>query len=45
MINGQVFIAARYGFEGVLPDTIAIRIVEQEMIPLFNQDAVVLALI
>lgn len=39
--KGQVFIAVGYGLEGVLPDAIAKRIVEQEMIPLFKQDAVV----
>lgn len=37
--KGQVFIAVGYGLEGVLPDAIAKRIVENEMIPLFKQGA------
>lgn len=37
--KGQVFIATGYGLEGVLPDAISKRIVEQEMIPLFKQGA------
>lgn len=36
--KGQVFIATGYGLEGVIPDAIAKRIVEQEMIPRFKQD-------
>jgi uncharacterized protein len=35
--RGEVFIAPGYGLEGVLPDAIAKRIVENEMIPLFKQ--------
>jgi uncharacterized protein len=36
--RGQVFIATGYGLEGVLPDAISKRIVEQEMIPRFKQE-------
>lgn len=36
--NGQAFIASGYGLEGVLPDAICFRIVEQEMIPRFRED-------
>lgn len=35
--RGEVFIAPGYGIEGVLPDAIAKRIVEREMIPYFKQ--------
>jgi uncharacterized protein len=35
--RGEVFIAPGYGLEGVLPDAIAKRIVENEMIPRFKQ--------
>jgi uncharacterized protein len=35
--RGEVFIAPGYGIEGVLPDAIAKRIVEIEMIPYFKQ--------
>lgn len=35
--KGEVFIAPGYGLEGVLPDAIAKRIVEKEMIPYFKQ--------
>jgi uncharacterized protein len=35
--RGEVFIAPGYGLEGVLPDAIAKRIVEREMIPYFKQ--------
>ena len=39
--KGSTFIATGYGLEGILPDAIAKRIVEQEMIPRFkNQDYV-----
>lgn len=34
--KGQTFIATGYGLEGVLPDAIAKRIVENEMIPYFK---------
>lgn len=36
--RGKAFIATGYGMEGVLPDAIAKRIVEQEMIPSFKQE-------
>jgi uncharacterized protein len=36
--KGQVFIATGYGLEGVLPDAIGRRIVENEMIPRFKQN-------
>ncbi len=36
--RGQAFIATGYGLEGVIPDALAKRIVEQEMIPSFKQD-------
>lgn len=35
--RGDAFIASGYGLEGVLPDAIAKRIVENEMIPYFKQ--------
>lgn len=35
--RGEVFIAPGYGLEGVLPDAIAKRIVEGEMIPYFKK--------
>lgn len=35
--RGETFIAPGYGLEGVLPDAIAKRIVEVEMIPYFKQ--------
>ncbi len=35
--NGKAFIATGYGLEGVIPDALAKRIVEQEMIPAFKQ--------
>lgn len=35
--KGEVFIATGYGVEGVLPDAIAKRIIENEMIPHFKQ--------
>lgn len=35
--RGEAFIATGYGVEGVVPDAIANRIVEQEMIPAFKQ--------
>ena len=35
--KGDAFIATGYGLEGVLPDAIAKRIVENEMIPAFKQ--------
>jgi len=35
--RGETFIAPGYGLEGVLPDAIAKRIVENEMIPSFKQ--------
>ncbi|MAY82964.1 MAG: hypothetical protein CMP59_02425 [Flavobacteriales bacterium] len=36
--KGHAFIATGYGLEGVLPDAIAKRIVENEMIPYFKQN-------
>lgn len=36
--RGEVFIAPGYGLEGVLPDAIAKRIVENEMIPRFKNN-------
>lgn len=36
--RGQAFIAAGYGLEGVIPDALAKRIIELEMIPRFKQD-------
>lgn len=36
--KGQVYIATGYGLEGVLPDAIAKRIVEVEMIPAFKNN-------
>ena len=38
--KGQVFIATGYGLEGVLPDAIGRRIVENEMIPRFKKNDV-----
>jgi uncharacterized protein len=35
--RGQVFIATGYGVEGAVPDAIAKRIVEHEIIPYFNK--------
>ena len=35
--NGKAFIATGYGLESVIPDALAKRIVEQEMIPFFKQ--------
>jgi uncharacterized protein len=35
--RGDAFIASGYGLEGVLPDAICKRIVDQEMIPYFKQ--------
>ena len=36
--SGQVYIGVGYGLEGAIPDAIAKRIVEQEMIPLLKQN-------
>lgn len=36
--KGQVYIAVGYGLEGVIPDAIAKRIVENEMIPHFREN-------
>ena len=36
--RGEVFIATGYGMEGVIPDAIAKRIVENEMIPEFKRN-------
>lgn len=36
--KGQAFIATGYGLEGVVPDAIANRIVDKEMIPHFKQN-------
>ncbi len=36
--KGEAFIATGYGIEGVIPDAIADRIVENEMIPKFKQN-------
>jgi len=36
--KGEAFIAPGYGLEGVIPDAIAKRIVEHEMIPEFKRD-------
>ena len=36
--RGQARISVGYGLEGVIPDALAKRIVEQEMIPYFNND-------
>lgn len=36
--RGEAFIATGYGLEGVIPDAIARRIVENEMIPHFRND-------
>ena len=35
--KGQIYIATGYGLEGILPDAIGKRIVENEMIPYFKQ--------
>lgn len=37
-LRGQAFIATGYGLEGVVPDAVANRIVENEMIPRFKQN-------
>ncbi|GAG06182.1 unnamed protein product, partial [marine sediment metagenome] len=36
--KGEVFIATGYGLEGVVPDAIANRIVDKEIIPRFKQE-------
>lgn len=36
--KGQAYIVIGYGLEGYIPDAIAKRIVDQEMIPFFQQD-------
>lgn len=36
--KGEIFIATGYGLEGVIPDAIAKRIVEHEIIPSFKQN-------
>ena len=36
--RGQAFIATGYGLEGVVPDAVANRIVDKEMIPRFKQN-------
>ena len=36
--SGQVYIAVGYGLEGAIPDAIAKRIVENEMIPRFREN-------
>lgn len=36
--RGEAFIATGYGLEGVLPDAVCKRIVDNEMIPFFRQD-------
>ncbi len=36
--QGEVFIAIGYGLEGVIPDALANRIIENEMIPEFRQN-------
>lgn len=36
--QGQVYIAVGYGLEGAIPDAVAKRIVENEMIPRFRQN-------
>lgn len=36
--SGQVYIAVGYGLEGAIPDAIAKRIVENEMIPRFQEE-------
>lgn len=36
--RGHAYIATGYGLEGAIPDALAKRIVEQEMIPLFRQN-------
>jgi uncharacterized protein len=36
--RGHAYIATGYGLEGVIPDALAKRIVENEMIPLFRQN-------
>lgn len=37
-LKGQAFIATGYGLEGVVPDAVANRIVDNEMIPRFEQN-------
>ncbi len=37
-VRGQAFIATGYGLEGVVPDAVANRIVDNEMIPRFKQN-------
>lgn len=37
-LRGQAFIATGYGLEGVVPDAVANRIVDNEMIPRFKQN-------
>ena len=36
--RGDVFVAPGYGLEGIIPDAIANRVVNQEMIPRFSQN-------
>lgn len=36
--RGQVFIATGYGLEGAVPDAVANRIIDEEMIPRFKQN-------
>ena len=36
--RGQAFIAVGYGLEGIIPDAIAVRIVNNEMIPFFENN-------
>jgi len=36
--RGQAFIAVGYGLEGIVPDAIAVRIVNNEMIPFFKNN-------
>ncbi len=36
--RGQVYISVGYGLEGVIPDAIASRIIDNEMIPYFQED-------
>jgi len=38
--RGSIFIAPGKGLEGVIPDVVANRIVEQEMIPLFKSNRI-----
>ncbi len=37
-VRGEAFIATGYGLEGVVPDAVANRIVDNEMIPYFKQN-------